>query len=303
MPQNLDIALETVFKVGDKSWQASGTNEDNKEETVTFRFPEELPKCDEAVLSIKFSGDLSKEMCGLYRTTYLDPTGRRRSTITTHFEPTNARRAFPCFDEPKAKATFAIRVIAEARFHVLSNMPAESEEDNIMANVYPPMREWRFATTPAMSTYLVALTMGEWDRVERKTSNGALVRAWAPLGQAAHVEFACEWAVKCLDFYDVYFDCPYVLPKVDLVPVENFPGGAMENWGLVLFAKRLLLVTPDTTAHCLRDIKEVMAHELCHMWFGNLVTPRFWDALWLKEGFATYFAYFTCAQLEPDANW
>lgn len=269
---------------------------------MTLRFGQEIPKVDEAKLTIRFIGQLSKEMCGLYRTTYLDDKGKRHTTMTTHFEPTGARRMFPCFDEPKSKATFSIRVVAEARFHVLSNMPPV-KEDNLMPNVYPPMRDWTFQKTPLMSTYLLAITMGEWDRVERKTKNGALVRVWAPLGCAEQAEFASEWAVRCLDFYDAYFACPYVLPKLDLVPVENFPIGAMENWGCIMFAKRLLLVTPEATARVKANIKMIVAHELAHMWFGNLVTPRFWNSTWLKEGFATYFAYFAGSQLEPNVPW
>ncbi len=301
--KNLEIDHQTTIKVGDKSWQVTGTSDDNKEETVLFKFPDEVPKTDTAIIHVKWVGDLKKEAIGLYRTTYRDAKGKRHTTISTHFEPTYARRCFPCFDEPKSKATFSIRVVLEARFHVLSNMPPDTE-DNIMPNVYPPMREWRFQKTPLMSTYLLGISAGEWDRVERKSKNGAVVRVWTPLGRPTEGEISNEWATRVLDFFDEYFALPYPLGKLDLVPVEDFgPGSAMENWGLITFKARSLLVNSATDAATVQTIKETIAHEIAHMWFGNLVTPRFWDALWLKEGFATYFAYFVCDALEPNAHW
>jgi len=301
--KNLEIDHQTTIKMGDKSWQVTGTSDDNKEETVLFKFPEEVPKTDSAIIHVKWSADLKKEAIGLYRTTYRDGKGKRHTTISTHFEPTFARRCFPCFDEPKSKATWEIRVILEARFHVLSNMPPDTE-DNIMPNVYPPMREWRFQKTPLISTYMLGISAGEWDRVERKSKNGTVVRTWAPLGRAAEGELTNEWATRVLDFFDEYFATPYALPKLDIVPVEDFgPGTAMENWGLIIGKARRLLVGSSTDAATVLALKELVAHEVAHMWFGNLVTPRFWDALWLKEGFATYFAYFVCDALEPNAHW
>jgi aminopeptidase N len=292
-----------LHRMGDKSWQVTGTSDDNKEETVLFKFPEEVPKTDSAVLHIKWTADLKKDPIGLYRTTYIDAKGKRHTTISTHFEPTFARRCFPCFDEPKSKATWEIRVILEARFHVLSNMPPDTE-DNIMPNVYPPMREWRFQKTPLISTYMLGITAGEWDRVERKSKNGAVVRTWAPLGRAADAELTNEWATRVLDFFDEYFATPYALPKLDIVPVDDFGSSvAMENWGLIIGKSRKLLLGGSTDAGTVLELKELVAHEVAHMWFGNLVTPRFWDALWLKEGFATYFGYFVCDALEPNAHW
>jgi puromycin-sensitive aminopeptidase len=268
---------QSTIKLGEKSWQVTGTSDDNKEETVTFRFPEDVPKCDLAILTIKWSVDLKKETAGLYRTTYRDAKGKRHTTISSHFEPTNARRCFPCFDEPKSKvlsqfsfawvtfvltsfphikATFSIRVVLDARFHVLSNMPPDTE-DNIMPNVYPPMREWRFQKTPLMSTYLLGITAGEWDRVERKSKNGAVVRVWAPLGKASEAELASEWGTRALDFLDDYFATPYTLPKLDVVPIEDFSGIAMENWGVITFRARSLLVNSSTDSETILTMKEV----------------------------------------------
>lgn len=304
--KNLDVHHESTLRLSEdasgRTLQVSGTVDDHKEETLVLRFAEDIPRCEKAVLFIRWTGRLTKEMAGLYRTTYFDEHGRRRGTVSTHFEPTNARRCFPCFDEPKLKATFAVKVVMEARYRVLSNMPPETM-DNIMPNVIPPMREWRFQTTPPMSTYLLAITAGEWDCIEHKSRNGTLVRTWAPLGKLSQVELSAAFAVRVLDFFDEYFAQPYVLPKLDLVPVENFPAAAMENWGLILFGRSYLCVNEATSAEALLFVKEVVAHEIAHMWFGNLVTPRFWDSLWLKEGFATYFAFFACDALEPDGHW
>ncbi len=136
-------------------------------------------------------------------------------------------------------------------------MPPDTE-DNIMPNVYPPMREWRFQKTPLMSTYLLGITAGEWDRVERKSKNGAVVRVWAPLTKASEAELACDWATRSLDFLDEYFATPYALPKLDIVPVEDFGGGtAMENWGVIMFKARSLLVNSSTDAETIQVIKEV----------------------------------------------
>ena len=299
---NLELNHETTIKIGERSYQVVGTQDDNKTQTVLFKFPEELPKCEEAVIHIKWTAELNKDMKGMYRTTYFDRKGKRHTTIATQFESTEARRCFPCFDEPKSKATFSVRLVMEARFHVLSNMPPDTE-DNILPNVYPPMREWRFQKTPPMSTYLLGIVAGEWDRVERKTKSGVVVRAWSRLGQASEVEIPCDFAVRVLEFFEEYFDFPYPLPKLDMVPVENFSAGAMENWGVITYKTPYLQVNAGTSQDLMYDIKEVTAHEIAHMWFGNLVTPRYWDALWLKEGFATYFAFWVCDQLEPEEHW
>lgn len=172
-----------------------------------------------------------------------------------------------------------------------------------MPNVYPPMREWRFQTTPLMSTYSVGVFMGEWDRVERKTRNGAVVRVWTPLGRSADGEAACEWAARTIDFFDEYFALPYPLRKLDLVPIEDFPAHGRDSWGVIAFARRSLMVSPQSSATTLRTMRRIVAQTIAHQWFGDLVTPRFWDSLWLKEGFAEYLGFLACTTLDPEGAW
>ena len=284
--------------IGDRVWPVASFSLNHDAETVALEFSTIVPPCERAVLRLRWNGQLKAELHGLYKTTYRDKDGKRCDTISTHFEPTNARRCFPCLDQPGYKATFAISVIINDHLHVISNQPAK--ETTLLPN---SMQKWTFETTPLMSTYLVAITAGQWDVVRSQSKSGVIVQSWAPLGCAKAVEQSNAWATAILDFYSDFFSSPYPLPKLDIVPVESFPLGGMENWGCITAKPSLVMLTPDSSTEDLLYMKEIVAHEVAHMWFGNLVTPFVWNSLWLKEGFATMLSFLAANKLEPYGGW
>ena len=201
--------------------------------------------------------------------------GQERYVATTHFEATDARRAFPCWDEPALKATFDITLVVPSNRIALSNMNVIS--DTPFAGDPQNLKEVKFATSPVMSTYLLAMVVGEFDYVEDKSSDGVTVRVYTPLGKKEQGLFGLEVAVKSLPFYKDYFNIAYPLPKMDLIAIADFEAGAMENWGLVTYRETCLLVDPQNTSSIRKQyIALVVAHELAHQWFGNLVTMEWW---------------------------
>ncbi|PIO38912.1 hypothetical protein AB205_0151840 [Aquarana catesbeiana] len=222
------------------------------------------------MLKIDFVGELNDKMKGFYRSKYNTASGEVRYAAVTQFEATDARRAFPCWDEPAIKATFDVILIVPKDRVALSNM------NLIERKAYPDdnnLVEVKFARTPTMSTYLVAFVVGEYDFVEARSSDGVLVRVYTPVGKAEQGKFALEVAAKTLPFYKDYFNVPYPLPKIDLIAIADFAAGAMENWGLVTYRETALLIDPKNSCSSSRQwVALVVGHELAHQWFGNLVT-------------------------------
>ncbi|KAH0626797.1 hypothetical protein JD844_002010 [Phrynosoma platyrhinos] len=221
-------------------------------------------------LKIDFVGELNDKMKGFYRSKYTTPSGDTRFAAVTQFEATDARRAFPCWDEPAIKATFDISLVVPKDRVALSNMNVTDrrpypDDENLV--------EVKFARTPVMSTYLVAFVVGEYDFVETRSTDGVLVRVYTPVGKAEQGKFALEVAAKTLPFYKDYFNVPYPLPKIDLIAIADFAAGAMENWGLVTYRETALLIDPKNSCSSSRQwVALVVGHELAHQWFGNLVT-------------------------------
>lgn len=248
-------------------------------------------------LVIAYTGQITDSMHGMYPC-YYDNDGAKEELIVTQFESHHAREVFPCIDEPEAKATFDLILTTEAGITVLSNMPA------IHQVLDGDMLVTTFATTPRMSTYLLAWVTGKLHSVSTRTKSGVDVSIWATFAQpAASLTFALDIAARTIDFFDEYFQTPYPLSKADHVALPDFSSGAMENWGLITYREIALLAEPGASSVSTQHyIASVIAHELSHQWFGNLVTMKWWNDLWLNESFATLMEYIAIDALEPSWN-
>ena len=290
-----ELTIQTVaFTQDDVIRRPEQIQIDEGRETVTFRFAEDLRE-GPAVLRISYVGNLNDRMCGFYRSEALVGS-QKRSLAVTQFEATDARRAFPCWDEPAVKATFEVCLVIPQDRRAISNMPAVEEV---------PAEEGktrvRFAETPVMSTYLLAFVVGDFDFLEACTEKGVQVRVYTPVGRKEQGLFALEVAVRALSFFEDYFRVPYPLPKMDLIAIPDFAAGAMENWGAVTYRETAILVDPEHSSAATRQrVAMVVAHELAHQWFGNLVTMQWWTHLWLNEGFASYLQYLAVDHLFPE---
>ncbi len=242
---------------------------------------------------IEFTGVLNDKLAGFYRSRY-EAGGQTKYLATTQFEAADARRAFPCWDVPDAKATFEISLICEKSMDAISNMPRVSRK-KIGGKILH-----KFAKTPVMSTYLVYLGVGEFEYSTKK-ANGVLVRTVTTKGSKKLGRYALNLAAELLSAYEDYFGIKYPLPKLDLIAVPDFAAGAMENWGAITFREALLLFNPKTSStRTKRLIAEVISHEIAHQWFGNLVTMKWWNDLWLNESFATFMAAKFVDKLRPE---
>ncbi|CAG8512204.1 7007_t:CDS:10 [Ambispora gerdemannii] len=283
------------------SIDSSDISYDDKKQTVTFTFPSEVQAGTLAVLHIDFTGIINDKMNGFYRSSYTDASGNQKYLATTQFEATDARRAFPCWDEPAIKATFNITLIVPSDLVALSNMNVISEKP-----VENNKKEVKFSQTPIMSTYLVAFLTGDLAYIERYTTGEfnekpVLIRVYAIKGSETQGAFALDVATKALDHFSRIFEIQYPLPKLDMVAIPDFEAGAMENWGLVTYRTAAILFDPKASdARFKQRVAYTVAHELAHQWFGNLVTMEWWDHLWLNEGFATWVGYLAIDEIFPD---
>lgn len=266
-----------------------------KVKTATIGFGSVLP-VGKGVLEIKFRGILNDQMAGFYRSQYTDCGGVKRYLATTQFEAVDARRCFPCWDEPARKAVFIVTLVYPANLTALSNMPPSRSE--IRAD---GKRVETFMPTPKMSTYLLAFCIGEFDFVTGLTKHGTLARVFACPGNSSRCTLALRCCIEALDFYNDFFATPYPLPKIDMIAIPDFAAGAMENWGLVTYREVTLLCDEQTVSTTQKQrICTVITHELAHQWFGNLVTMEWWDDLWLNEGFANWMQTFAADSLYPE---
>jgi aminopeptidase N len=300
----LPVAVYTYGKLGsqpaplsamqsDKRPQIAKITLDAVKEQATFRFPEELP-AGKVTLTIRYTGVLNDKLRGFY----LSKT-KARNYAVTQFEPTDARRAYPSFDEPALKATYDITLIVDSGDTAISNANMISDKAGPIAGKHT----LRFATTPKMSTYLVAFLVGDFKCSEGK-SDGVPIRVCSTPDKVELTKFAMESAKYVLHYYDAYFGIKYPMPKLDMVALPDFEAGAMENFGCITYRETDLLV--DAKAGDVPEKKrvaEVVAHEMAHQWFGDMVTMQWWDNLWLNEGFATWMETKPVAEWHPEWNF
>ena len=289
------LELEIISaSVDEKILPQSTVKIDESSELLTLTLPSELPAGDHT-LALAFSGKINLQGQGLFFMRYREQgTGAPKIALGTQFEATDARRFFPCWDEPSFRARFQLTTVVPENWLAVSNMLIESETkiDN--------GKEVRFATTPSMSSYLNVFVAGEFELIEAKAA-GTQIRVIATKGKAKWGRYALERTAQILEYYNDYFGVPYPLPKLDQIAIPGGFGGAMENWGGITYFETGLLFDPEKSSAATRQgIYEVIAHETAHQWFGDLVTMAWWDNLWLNEGFASWMGTKCTAHFNPE---
>ena len=289
----LEIHSATVRQKGTEQSAAIRLDEDTERLHLSVDTPVEPGDLE---IDITFDGVLNDKLRGFYRSTFTDDDGIEHTIATTQFESTNARRCFPCWDEPDRKAVFHVTLEAPKDMLAVSAM-AEVDRSEV-ANDWVQIT---YAPTPLMSTYLLAFMVGDMEASPAIDVDGVPVRIIHRPGQGDQIDFAHEATVFCLRWLTDYFGLPYFGDKIDMLAIPDFAFGAMENTGCVTFREVLLLVDPETTTQPEQQRSvAVIAHELAHMWFGNLVTMQWWEGLWLKEAFATFMEISATNAYRPD---
>jgi len=261
-----------------------------------FVLPSEGVASGQHVLSFAFRGILNDELRGFYRSTYLDDAGVERVIATTQMQSTDCRRSFPCWDEPDFKAVFGVTLVVAPELMAVSNGPEIGHEINADG-----MAVVRFADTMVMSSYLVAFVVGPLEATEWVDVDGVPIRIVHLPGKRPLTEFGLDVAAFCLRWFQSYYGIAYPSDKVDLLALPDFAAGAMENLGCITFRENLLLVDPATATQGERQlVADVVAHELAHMWFGDLVTMGWWNGIWLNEAFATFMELAACDAYRPE---
>lgn len=296
-----DLAIGAVAaSVGGEDVGATVGGHNAKAESFCIEFGRELVAGEAVQVKVAFEGRIQTNMAGFYRSEYVEG-GETKHMLSTQFEATDARRTFPCMDEPALKATFTVHITVESHLTVLGNMPEASSERAGRTKTVT------FERTPKMSTYLLAWAVGEFEYVEAFTEDVYAhgrqlpVRIYTTPGYTKDAQLALDVAPRIVDYFSRIFQLQYPLPKLDLLAVHAFSHNAMENWGLITYRSTALLYSAETLDPAYKqNVAYVVAHELAHQWFGNLVTMQWWDELWLNEGFATWVGYAAVDHLFPE---
>ncbi|XP_012221595.1 endoplasmic reticulum aminopeptidase 1-like isoform X2 [Linepithema humile] len=298
--KNLTIK-EQIVKEGYEELKIAKLLEYPKREQLYLELEEKFRRKQNYTLFLSFNSTLNNtELKGFYFSTYVTPDGDQKYLATTLFEPTYARMAFPCFDEPQFKAKFKISIYRD-RFHIsLCNMPIVNTEE---AGFYLGTNLLRddFQESVEMSTYLVAFVVCDFNRYFELTERNTSVSVYAPAHMLPQTNYSLTTAVNIMNYFESFFGIPYPLPKQDLIAIPDFAPAAMENWGLIAFREIYLMYDPiETSTEIQEYVAVLMAHELAHQWFGNLVTMKWWNDIWLNEGAATFFEYKGVNHISPE---
>ena len=277
-----------------KALPESAIKIDKEKELLTLALPSELAP-GEHRLSLTFSGKINQQGQGLFYAPYQEQgRGTKKIMLGTQFEATDARRLFPCWDEPVFRVRFQLTAVVPENWLAVSNMPIKSKQK------IDGGKEVRFAMTPPMSSYLNVFVAGDLDLIESRSGSTQL-RVIATKGKAEMGRYALEATAQILQYYNDYFGVPYPLSKLDQIALPGGFGGAMENWGGITYFESALLFDPkNSSTETKQIIYEVLAHEMAHQWFGDLVTMAWWDNLWLNEGFASWMGTKCTAHFNPQ---
>jgi len=289
----LDLKI-TDASLDSKALPDSAITIDKKNELLTLALPSDVATGDHT-LALSFAGKINQQGQGLFYMPYQEQgSGAKKVMLGTQFEATDARRFFPCWDEPVFRAHFQLTTVVPENWLAVSNMPIESEKAATGG------KEVHFAATPPMSSYLNVFVAGELDLIESR-SGPTQLRVIATKGKAEMGRYALEATAQILKYYNDYFGVPYPFPKLDQIALPGGFGGAMENWGGITYFESALLFDPkNSSAETKQNIYEVLAHEMAHQWFGDLVTMAWWDNLWLNEGFASWMGTKCSAHFNPQ---
>lgn len=277
----------------------SGIHEHNAKEYFVIELAEEIPASQSVTIDIGYQGIIQTNMAGFYRSAY-EKNGVQKHMVSTQFEATDARRTFPCMDEPALKATFSVQLTIDKNLVALSNTPVSIED------VQGDVKTVVFEKTPLMSTYLLAWAVGEFEYIETFTEHHYHDNKPLPIRiyttkDLEDAQFALEITPKIVDYFSTIFELKYPLPKLDLLAVHSFSHNAMENWGLITYRATALLYSEEKSDPAYKkNVAYVVAHEIAHQWFGDLVTMQWWDELWLNEGFATWVGFTAVDYLFPE---